>query len=382
VTTADGAVVILGPNAIRGPGVVDEALARVALECIDDRLALVDDRAVPVERLWREVTCAAAGARQEVVVVVPSWWTRRRSSFVAGALSECLADVVVLRRAEVLRGDDSRVVVEIATELIAVHANSSLAAIPRSDDGAAVRAVVERIGSPSAVVIDVPPGVADAGVLAEEIGRLLRARGTSVSVADDETVLRMVLPARRRPPRRHVRPRVAALTASALSVAALTCAAVGSGADAPVGRETAWVIEGRVAVEVPADWPVERVTTGPGSARLQAVSPADPQMAIHLTQSPVPAQQSLTSAAEVLRNALATQPDGVFVDFKTADRRADRAVITYRELRPDHHVDWAVFLDGGVRIAIGCQRAPDRPWPDSICDTAIRSARVLIPASG
>ena len=145
----------------------------------------------------------------------------------------------------------------------------------------------------------------------------------------------------------------------------------------PAAAEPVWVVEGRVAVEVPADWKVERVTTGPGSARLQVVSPSDPKAAIHLTQSVVPKQQSLATAAEVLRNSLAAQPEGVFVDFTVADRQADRAAITYREVRPGHLVDWTVLLDGGVRIAVGCQSARDRGWPAWICERAIRSARVV-----
>jgi type VII secretion-associated protein (TIGR03931 family) len=107
------------------------------------------------------------------------------------------------------------------------------------------------------------------------------------------------------------------------------------------------------------------------------VSPSDPKAAIHLTQSVVPMQQSLATAAEVLRNSLAAQPKGVFVDFTVADRQADRPAITYREVRPGHLVDWTVLLDGGVRIAVGCQSARDRGWPAWICERAIRSARVV-----
>jgi type VII secretion-associated protein (TIGR03931 family) len=67
----------------------------------------------------------------------------------------------------------------------------------------------------------------------------------------------------------------------------------------------------------------------------------------------------------------------VFVDFTASDHRADRAAITYREIRPEHHVDWTVMLDSGVRIAIGCQHPPDGPAPQPVCDQAIRSARTL-----
>jgi type VII secretion-associated protein (TIGR03931 family) len=383
VTAPDEVVVLIGPNAIRGPGLVDAERARVAFECIDDRLALVGDRVVPVEQLWRDVLRSALGVAARIVLVFPSWWAPQRTSVVVDALPETCADVVVLRRANVLRTDDARVVVEIAEDLVAVHAGKPTpAAIPRTDSVPDVRAaVVDRIESSAVVVIDVASDVAGARTLGEGIAATLRARGTRVSIADDDAVLRTVVTARkrrrRRPSSRLVQPRVAVVAASVALVAALAGAAVGSGAEEPLATETAWVVEGRVTVEVPTQWKVERVTTGPGSARLQVVSPSDPQSAVHLVQSPVPTQQSLTSAAEMLRDALAAQPEGAFIELNMNDRRADRPAITYRELRPDHIVDWTVLLDGGVRIAIGCQWAPDRPWPESICERAIRSARVL-----
>jgi type VII secretion-associated protein (TIGR03931 family) len=160
-----------------------------------------------------------------------------------------------------------------------------------------------------------------------------------------------------------------------LVVAALAGAAAGYGADDATTAASAWLVEGRIAVEVPADWSTERIDSGPGSARVQVLSPLEPHVAIHVTQSP--GQESLAVAAEVLRRALDEQPDGIFVEFTAAARRADKSVITYRELRADHHVDWTVMLDRGVRIAIGCQHAPDRPAPERICDQAIRSARTV-----
>lgn len=382
MTSADG-VVLLGPNTIRAPGTVDDGRATVALDCLDDRLALVDDRALPVEELWRDVMSSAVGALTSIALVLPSWWAPHRCSLVVGAVPTTCADVVVLRRSDVLRAGDACVVVEIADDLVTVYAGPvTPAAVPRTGgDAATSAAVIDRIETPVAAVIDVPSGVGGARALADEIGRGLRARGSPVSVADDGTILRRVGTAGRRRPApltgRLGQPRIAVAGASVLSVAALAGAAVGSGADEIVAAESVAVVEGRVSVEVPAHWRVERVTTGPGSARLQVVSPSDAHAAIHVTQSPVPMQQSLTSAAEVLRKALATQPEGVFVEFKTADRRADRPVITYQEVRPDHVVDWTVLLDDGVRIAIGCQSAPDRVPPDSECERAIRSARAL-----
>ena len=50
---------------------------------------------------------------------------------------------------------------------------------------------------------------------------------------------------------------------------------------------TTFLVEGRVALTVPATWPTQRVIAGPGSARVQVTSPSDPEVALHVTQSPV-----------------------------------------------------------------------------------------------
>ena len=120
------------------------------------------------------------------------------------------------------------------------------------------------------------------------------------------------------------------------------------------------LVEGRVGVMVPAQWIVQRVTTGPGSARLQVVSPADDDIAVHVTQSSLPAHWSHAQVAASLGSALEEEPDGVFVEFNPSDRRADQPAVTYREIRADHHIAWVVLTDGTLRIAIGCQSAPGR----------------------
>jgi type VII secretion-associated protein (TIGR03931 family) len=320
-----------------------------------------------------------------VVLVCPSWWRQARIDRVCAAARHVVPNVVVSRRADVLRGGDSTVIVEIAEDFVVVHVLiDAPAVVPRvGDPRAVIDAIVTRIGDSDAV-IDVPLGIAGATRLADGIARKLRARGVDVSVADDRRVLRTAeagLPRRRSPGRlrrRLAQPRVAALAGAGLVVVALACAAAGYGADdahdsAPAA--TAWLVEGRVAVEVPADWATERILTGPGSARVQVLSPWEPHVAIHVTQSP--GQESLAAAAEVLRAVLDDQPDGVFVEFTASARRAGRAAITYREIRAEHHVDWTVMLDSGVRIAIGCQHPPDGPAPQPVCDQAIRSARTF-----
>jgi len=138
------------------------------------------------------------------------------------------------------------------------------------------------------------------------------------------------------------------------------------------------LVEGRVGVVVPAQWRVQRVTSGPGSARVQVVSPDDANVAVHITQSSLASHQSREQVAESLRSALSQEPDGVFPEFNPTDRRADQAVMTYREIRTDHHTAWFVLIDESLRIAIGCQSAPGAEEAvREACDQAVRSAHAV-----
>ena len=114
----------------------------------------------------------------------------------------------------------------------------------------------------------------------------------------------------------------------------------------PPARPTALV-----ELTVPANWPTQRVVAGPGSARVQVTSPSDPEVALHVTQSPVP-EETLGDTAERLKRAIDTEPDGVFVDFNPSGNSAGRPAVTYREVRASHQVRWTVLLDGTVRISI------------------------------
>lgn len=134
------------------------------------------------------------------------------------------------------------------------------------------------------------------------------------------------------------------------------------------------VEEGRVAVRVPADWTVDRVTSGPGSRRLQATSPADPAVAVHITQNYAP-EATLTEAAQVLARAIAGQADGVFVDLR-ADGRFGRPAVTYREIRSGRTVDWWVVVAGATRISVGCQSPTGADETvRAACEQAVVSAR-------
>jgi type VII secretion-associated protein (TIGR03931 family) len=140
----------------------------------------------------------------------------------------------------------------------------------------------------------------------------------------------------------------------------------------------ALLVEGRVAVKVPVQWPVQRITTGPGSARVQVISPSDSDIAVHITQSPMPSSQTLAMVADTLRAALAHEPAGVFVDFNADDHRADKPAVTYRENRAHHEVAWTVLIDDKTRIAIGCQSGPDREQlVRDVCEQAIQSAHAV-----
>jgi type VII secretion-associated protein (TIGR03931 family) len=135
------------------------------------------------------------------------------------------------------------------------------------------------------------------------------------------------------------------------------------------------VVEGRVAVQFPRSWNVARVTGGPGSPRLQANSPADPDLAVHVTQSYTP-ESTLAHTAAVLSRVIAEQPVGVFVDFNDDVTVGDLPALTYREIRPGRVIEWMVLLVGSTRVAVGCQSPPGRAGAvRPICVQAATSAR-------
>jgi len=135
------------------------------------------------------------------------------------------------------------------------------------------------------------------------------------------------------------------------------------------------VVEGRVAVQFPRSWSVARVTGGPGSPRLQASSPAEPDLAVHVTQSFSP-QSTLPQTAAVLSRVIAEQPGGVFVDFDAEATVGDLSAVSYREIRPGRVIEWMVLLVGSTRLAVGCQSPPGRAGEvRPICVQAATSAR-------
>lgn len=332
-------VVVVGPTAVCGPGVVDPEQATVALDCIDDDLALVDERVVPVDRLWQDVLAAALPERHDrVVLVCPSWWPTARVARVQDAARSQSANVEIIRRADVLASPPTTVsaTVEVAQELIVVHTDARRYALVRS--AGVVKQIATHVTTLDHVTVDVPSG---AGLIGTEIARSLRSRGVLVTIADD----RMVISATRARLddgsngarsgwRRTITPRSIVITGAALVATALVSMGVAARPSATVDADdVTWLIEGRVAAQIPASWIVERITVGSGSSRVQVVSPSGPVQAIQLTQSRVPVDETLEMTAAALRVAMADEVEGSFLDFTAQDQRAGREVVTYREVR-------------------------------------------------
>jgi type VII secretion-associated protein (TIGR03931 family) len=375
------AVIEAGPVLVRGPGTVDAESARIAVECIDDAVALVDDEPVPVDELWTQVIYAAAGRHLEApIVVCPTWWTTEQVDRVRTAAADL--DGVVLHRAQALAATlhgPSWAVVEIADELIMVSCEDGepVRLLRRGDPSAVAGEVLDAIRSAAEVIVDAPAEVGGAAVLARAVADAVRGCGARVSMAAsrmlgngaraavprDEVPLPRVTRRRRR--NRHV---IGIATA-----VAIVCA--GLAAWPGTGPPQTTLVEGRVGMQVPADWHVRRVTSGPGSARVEVVSVADPNIVIYLTQSSIDPAGSRT-VADTLRRALDEQPAGVFTDFNPADRIADRPVVSYREVRGGREIGWAVFADKTVRIAIGCQGPPGQGRAP--CEAAIRTAHAVL----
>ncbi len=261
---------------------------------------------------------------------------------------------MVLRRAPALGSATGAVVVELAAEPgrggrtgVACRGSSNAKmSIPHS------HSIVPRCCSTCPTAWLRPAGLA----------QQLRDQGTDVRFSDRQCVLPAVASARRQAHgTRAGRRRPGRRTAAVLVGCAASVAAAGGGwaAQALSGNDTATsssvlLVEGRVAMQVPAHWTVQRITAGPGSARVQVSDPGGG--ALHLTQSVTDQPATLQQTAESLRIAMQSAPPGVFVDFTPNGAAAGRAAVTYRELRPGSRTDWAVVVDGDVRIAIGCQR--------------------------
>jgi type VII secretion-associated protein (TIGR03931 family) len=401
-------IIEVGPTAIRrlccgGATVVDAEAESAAFEHIDDLLTLIDLRPVTVESLWRSLLATVdCGTTNEVIVVHPSWWALERADVVDAAAHVLVGDVVLrprswlLSQASQAKSESATLIVEIADGLIAVAGTGLAAETRHGDQHAVVAAVVRSIlamVSDRTVIIDAPRTVHGARGLSALIAAKLRDSGHSIDVLEvDDLGLRRLAGSvvsidggerDARPQafswnlRRGVRvfaPLLLVITV-ALGVGAVI-------AHAPTrkhedGIQATYIVEGHVAVRVPAQWPMRRVVTGPGSARVQITSPSDPDVALHVTQSRV-ALPSLEATAEFLRSAIDAAPAGVFVDFDPTGRSSGRPVATYREIRPGHDIRWTVWVENAVRISIGCQsRQGHDDAVKEACEMAVQSARAV-----
>lgn len=376
-----GVQVFRGPSAARP----DEAMVSAVLDGIDDDVALFDERPVAVAALMRAVMSSILGdSRDPVVIVHPSWWSRARIDLVVRS-SGATRKVVAVSRSEVARAAGLvGPVIEIAEEFVAV-AGPGLRVFGRGniESVAAVAAESDQSGD---VLLDAPAGIAGSAQTADGIRVALAARGRSARDIDVAAIAGAV------PARRRARGLVAAFLAASGVLAALVLpdgrelvgAAVATlrpdgGAPAPAAVN---LVEGRIVVEVPPQWNVERVRSGSGSRRVQVDSPTDADIALHITASYAPGS-TLAQAAEVLGDAVAAATPGVFVGFRAAGEVAGRPAVTYREVRAGRVVDWSVVLSGSTRIGIGCQSAPDRTEVvRSACEQAIRTAREVGTGAG
>jgi len=372
-------VVVVGPATISGPKDVDAELVSSALECIDEQLGLLDTTVLPAERIWRDAMTAAIGGASAVTVVCPTWWPASRVERVRAAVLTSVSHVVIERRTAALRAavdEPDCAVVELGEDLVTISRPGTAPVVVRRTDFATAQTVIARTTWDTHVVIDAPIGVPGAAALATEIQALLWDQDVTTQILSCDDLLDDAGGDGTHTAARSSRARMAIAVAAAVSiVGALVLGLSNRDGPAPAiatatDPEFTWLVEGRVAVQVPARWTVDRALAGAGSARLQIISPEDRGQIIHLTQSVVPREQTLEGAARSLRDAATKLPGGVIVDFQDAGVSAGRAAVRYREVRGNRIVDWSVLLDGPVRIAVGCQGSSAR----SVCDTAIRSA--------
>jgi type VII secretion-associated protein (TIGR03931 family) len=400
-------VVEVGPNAIRqlcggGEEVADDEMVRVAFDSIDDPVALVDLRPVPVDSLWQMVLGSVyCGSPQRATVVHPSWWAPARIDVVSAA-AQVLAGEVVMRprswlltQASPVESQHPTVVVEIADCFVVITGAAVIAETRRAEPKCVVEAVVRSIlemtsDTTAVVVIDAPSTVGGAGALGAMIAEGLHASGSISTVQVDDALFKRYAaeifqrkdsPCESRSTegagrgyRRHWGlALVVVLIIGVLGALGWARRGAPERSDVP----TTFLVEGRVALEVPAQWTTQRIVAGPGSARMQVTSPSDPEMALHVTQSRIPIA-TLSTTAESLKHAIDAEPTGVFVDFNPAGNSAGRAAVTYREVRPGHDIQWTVLVDKTVRISIGCQsRRGHNDAMRQVCELAVRSARAL-----
>ena len=359
----------------------DAALVSIAVDGIDDPVALVDERPVAVADLWRSLISTSLGTcRDSVVVVHPSWWSQIRIDLVIEATTAVTSGgVVAMSRSALVRRrhPETGLIIEIAGQLVAVCSDSTTRVLDCADPESVVETVVA-LAESDVVLLDAPRGIPGSAHTTALIRKALSRNGFTVCEEDIADFAADVV----RPRRVGSASRVLLAVIAIVAVMLVLGVAVGMTGRPPVASPPAdqdrvtraeILVEGRIAVQIPSGWIAERVTGGPGSRRVQFSSAADADLALHVTQSYAP-ETTLAQAAAVLRRRIAEQAPGAFVDFDPVDEVAGRPAVTYREIHPGRVIRWVVVLVGPTRIGIGCQSAQDRQ--DAIrepCDQAVRS---------
>ena len=378
------AVLEVGPATVRlsprPAASVDPDMISAALAGIDDQTVLLDERPVAVADLWRRIIAASIEKPCESMTVVhPSWWPRPRVRRIVDAAGAAVTDVRALSRSAAIAAEGPATVVEIADEVIAICDPPEPPVLLTRPDDPCVAAHAIQTSFGRGVLIDAPPAVVGGREYAGQVLRALRQRGVVAELVDIGDVLAPTTPAEPPPvfTRRHWRGPTLAAASLVVTLCTVGVTAARNHAPVPV-LDTVGIVEGRVTLRIPPRWVVTRITAGPGSRRIQANSPTDPTAALHVAQSYVPGE-TLDRTADILRQAVAEGPHGVFVEFNPADLRGGRPAVTYREVRAGRDIRWTVVLDGSMRISIGCQSTPGgTDIVAEVCEKAIESAREVV----
>ena len=188
-------VIEVGPGTIRGANDVRPEWVSAALDCIDDEIALLDDRPVSVRDVWDDVMSAAAGSGIDIAVLVcPAWWSSARIDMAQQAAHTVATDVVLLERTAMLREGISAetTIVEITSDVAIVTVFEKIVAVvPRQGELVEdAEAVVAAVGAPAGVLVDAPASVFGAELLASLVTDRMRAIGVPVRIADDDWIRR------------------------------------------------------------------------------------------------------------------------------------------------------------------------------------------------
>ena len=191
----------VGPETIRrlccGTSVIADAEMRAALEAIDDRVALMGERPVAVDSLWRTLLRSLhCEGGDGLTIVHPSWWPPSRVGVLTAAAPQP-KDVAAQSRAWLLRqacGPDATVV-EIADRMVAV-AGAETVAVARTMQPTLVAHEVANLVAATmrpVVVIDAP--VAGAAALATSIAEAVREGGAQTVIEVDDVTAAATGPA-------------------------------------------------------------------------------------------------------------------------------------------------------------------------------------------